>query len=110
LITSLGLSSAAPTCSSGHPPTERGQQRQGSTLKTYQDGKLANTTTGVQLGDLSSGRNLQFGRSDGQSTDWYFDGQLDDVLLFNYALTSAQIRTLHNQNAAVRFAPLTGSP
>jgi hypothetical protein len=63
-----------------------------------------------QPGDLSSGRNLQFGRSDGQSTDWYFDGQLDDVLLFNYALTSAQIRTLHNQNAAVRFAPLTGSP
>jgi hypothetical protein len=40
----------------------------------------------------------------------YYDGQIDDTMLFNYALTPAQIRTLYNQNSAVRFAPVTGSP
>jgi hypothetical protein len=46
--------------------------------------------------------------------------RLDDVMraaserthevVFNYALSEAQIRTLYNQNSAVRFAPVTGSP
>jgi hypothetical protein len=31
-------------------------------------------------------------------------------MLFNYALSAAQIKVLYNQNAAVRFAPITGSP
>jgi hypothetical protein len=31
-------------------------------------------------------------------------------MLFNYALTPAQIRVLYNQDAAVRFGPVTGSP
>ncbi len=32
----------------------------------------------------------------------YFDGQIDDVKIFNYALTVEQIKTLHNEGA-VRF-------
>jgi hypothetical protein len=39
-----------------------------------------------------------------------FDGLIDDVRIYNYALTPAQIRTVYNQNSAVRFGPLTGSP
>jgi hypothetical protein len=31
-------------------------------------------------------------------------------VLFNYALTPAQIRTLYNQDAAVWFGPVTGTP
>jgi hypothetical protein len=40
----------------------------------------------------------------------FYDGQLDDVTLFNYALSPAQIKVLYNQNPAVRFAPVTGTP
>ena len=31
-------------------------------------------------------------------------------MLFNYALSPAQIKVLYNQNAAVRFASVTGTP
>ncbi len=33
----------------------------------------------------------------------YTGGILDDVRLYNYALTPVQIKTLVNENAAVRF-------
>ncbi len=39
-----------------------------------------------------------------------YNGQMDDVRVYNYALTQAQIRTVYNENAAIRFGPLTGSP
>jgi hypothetical protein len=56
---------------------------------------------------LSTGTNIRLGNT---GFGDQYDGQMDDVMLFNYALTPAQIRTLYNQNAAVRFAPVTGSP
>jgi hypothetical protein len=40
----------------------------------------------------------------------YFTGQIDDVRVYNYALTPSQIKTVYNGGAAVKFAPLTGSP
>jgi hypothetical protein len=43
------------------------------------------------------------------ASNW-FNGQIDDVRIYNYALTATQIKTLYNENAAVRFGPLTGSP
>lgn len=39
-----------------------------------------------------------------------FNGQIDDVKIFNYALTGNQIKTLFNENSAIRFGPSTGSP
>ena len=35
----------------------------------------------------------------------YFSGQIDDVQIFNYALTATQVKQLYNQNAGVRFGP-----
>ncbi|MCX6784311.1 MAG: LamG domain-containing protein [candidate division WWE3 bacterium] len=35
----------------------------------------------------------------------YYAGQLDDVRLYNYALTGTQVKTLYNENSAVRFGP-----
>jgi len=43
-------------------------------------------------------------------TDDWFDGQIDDVRLYNYPLNQTQIKTLYNENSAIRFGPLTGSP
>jgi hypothetical protein len=44
-----------------------------------------------------------------RSTNQYFTGQIDDVKIFNYALTSTQIKTLYN-SAAIFFGPNTGVP
>jgi len=38
-----------------------------------------------------------------------FPGQIDDLRIYNYALTSSQVKTLMN-NGAVDFAPSTGTP
>ena len=35
---------------------------------------------------------------------------LDDVRIYNYSLTAAQIKTLYNEGSAVRFGPSQGSP
>ena len=37
-------------------------------------------------------------------------GLIDDVRIYNYALTPVQIKTLFNQGAAVRFGPTEGLP
>jgi hypothetical protein len=39
-----------------------------------------------------------------------FNGQVDDVRIYNYVLTQQQVNTVMNDSSAVRFAPLTGSP
>ena len=40
----------------------------------------------------------------------WFPGQIDEVRIFNYALTSTQVKNLFNQGSAIRFGPATGSP
>ena len=44
------------------------------------------------------------------SFDRYFQGQIDDVRIYNYALTPSQVKLLYNNNNSVRFGPVTGSP
>ncbi len=44
------------------------------------------------------------------SSNCWFDGQIDDVRVYNYALTPVQIKTLYNSGAAIQFAPITGTP
>lgn len=38
----------------------------------------------------------------------YFNGQIDDVRIYNYALSAAQVKKLMNEGGAVRFGPSTG--
>ena len=45
----------------------------------------------------------------GASLNRVFAGQLDEIKIFNYALTQQQIRNEYNQGA-VRYGPATGSP
>ncbi len=40
----------------------------------------------------------------------YLDGQMDDVRIYSYPLTSAEVRRLYNEASSVRFGPNTGSP
>ncbi|PIY93964.1 MAG: hypothetical protein COY68_04470, partial [Candidatus Levybacteria bacterium CG_4_10_14_0_8_um_filter_35_23] len=39
-----------------------------------------------------------------------FQGAVDDLRIYNYALTAAQVKTVMNQGAAVRYGPSQGSP
>jgi len=83
--------------------------RRGSTLETYEDGTFANTTVGSNSSIANAG-SLSIGAHDGLDPVAFLNGQIDDVRVYNYALTTTQIRTLYNENSAVRFGPLTGSP
>jgi len=40
----------------------------------------------------------------------YFAGKIDDVKIYNYALTPQQILLDYNQGSAVRFGPISGRP
>ncbi len=46
----------------------------------------------------------------GGASGEYFNGQIDDVRVYNYALNATQIKTLFNENSAVRFGPTEGLP
>ena len=44
-----------------------------------------------------------------QSTN-YFTGQLDDVRVYNYALSAGQVKKIFNEGSSVRFGPASGQP
>jgi hypothetical protein len=68
---------------------------------------VTRTITGNVLPSSSSPLKIS---CDGDCTSLTFTGNLDDVRVYNYALTAPQVQTLYNENAAVRFGPLIGAP
>lgn len=72
-----------------------------------------NGVSGVSTSSPGAGIAGTFGRmfigNIDNSTSRYWGGQIDDVKVFNYALTTAQVKTLYG-NGAINFAPITGSP
>jgi hypothetical protein len=82
-----------------------------SGISLYVNGQLVSSSSNTNgsytamnnEGDLDIGREF----SDGTT---YANGQIDEVKLYNYKLTSQQIKTDYNQGAAVRWGPSTGSP
>ena len=71
----------------------------GSFIKLYTDGKLQGSPYACN-GVISSSGILEIGR--GQSNSYFSNGQIDDVRIYNYALTSEQVKTIYN-NGAVNF-------
>jgi len=75
--------------------------RNGVTEKIYIDGKLDKTTTYPDSGwNASTGQNLIISNNSWACNS--FNGQIDDVRIYNYALTPTQIKTLYN-NGSVNF-------
>ena len=68
--------------------------RSGSNLITYQDGMLVNTTNCGGSADLSNAYSLFFGSDywDGNK----YEGLIDEVKIYDFALTSDQIKLLYN--------------
>jgi len=82
----------------------------GTNKIVYVDGKNVASIGGS--GDISSGGSnaINIGvRNNAGSYVNYFNGQIDDVKIYNYGMTPTQIKTLYN-DGAVRFGPATGSP
>ncbi|MGB4965550.1 MAG: LamG-like jellyroll fold domain-containing protein, partial [Microgenomates group bacterium] len=83
----------------------------GTTARLYIDGKEVGTADSSPATTLaSSTETLQIGQSRIGSNDSYFVGQIDDVRIYNYAVTTAQIKSIMNGEFAVRYAPATGQP
>jgi hypothetical protein len=73
------------------------------------DGVANGSTVSMGTDAMATTSNIRIGTRSYTSTS-YFNGLIDDVRLYNYVLTQTQIKTLYNENAAIRFGPLTGSP
>lgn len=77
----------------------------GNTISNYIDGKLVatdNTTSGTR--DVSSTGHLYIGAFHYNAQMIFFwNGQLDDIRVYNYGLSSNQIKQLYNGGAAILF-------
>ena len=81
----------------------------GSVLKLYIDGVSAATNVNLVAGDYSNSDSAFIGVHPNLVAQ-KFNGLIDDVRIYNYALTATQVKTLFNQGAAVRFGPVEGLP
>lgn len=75
------------------------------------DGKLSiggGSFNGTTI--TTTGRSKTLGTIASSAGSNNFTGQIDNLLLFNYRLSSTQVQKLFNDGASVRFAPSTGSP
>lgn len=78
-------------------------------LKLYQDGVLkdSNTVTGaVPASMIDGGADFFLGKFGGSLTR-YFDGELDEVVLWNRAITEAEVDLLYNGGAGLAY-PYSG--
>jgi hypothetical protein len=74
----------------------------GTSLYAYVDGNLVESdTTPTGTRDTASAGELRMGTFD-FGGGFYFDGQIDDVRIYNYALTQQQIDEVYS-GGAVRF-------
>lgn len=80
----------------------------GSNQRIYINGALCNTLSNTNSIPASS-ENMRIG-NDNTLGSSYFTGQIDDVRLYNYPLSAAQVRILHNDSSSIRFGPQSGQP
>lgn len=83
-----------------------------SNSKIYIDGRddsATNTTTGTFTSIASLANAVDFRLGSEADSGEPFAGELDDIMVFNYALTANQVKTLFAQGVA-NFAPSEGAP
>ncbi len=78
----------------------------GVNISTYVNGLLVATTANTNAITAASSI-LYIGQTSGGAN--FFQGLVDSTLVYNYALTAAQVKRVYN-NGAVFFGPTTGSP
>jgi hypothetical protein len=78
------------------------------TVKIYLNGSEINSNTSAAYGALQdSGRNFMIGGTHGGSvcSSGYFDGKIDDVRVYNRALTAAEIAKLASSTVKTQVSP-----
>jgi len=80
----------------------------GTDARLYVDGVLR--TTGSCSGTLQYNTADVYIGSRGNLSNYFYSGSIDDVRIYNYALTSQQVKTVMNNGSVTRFGPLQGSP
>jgi hypothetical protein len=71
----------------------------GTTLRAYRDGVLADSTTTKSGSETNPTHNLRLGRSNSQSLPYPLDGELDEIRIADVSLSAAWIATEYiNQN------------
>jgi hypothetical protein len=79
----------------------------GTVLRAYMNGVLRDSVT-VALNTVSSGT---FKIGNGIYNNYnYFGGKMDDIRVYNYTMSAAQVRRLYNNDQSVFYGPATGSP
>lgn len=79
--------------------------REGTTLRLYVDGVQVGTATTPSLFNASSSNNVVIGGRDNTDFDPFFNGTIDEVQLFNRALSSAEIQGIFNAGTAGQCKP-----
>lgn len=75
------------------------------TARLYKNGSVVTTNASFPTSIFNSPVNVNLGTSDAGTTGANtLSGQIDDVQIFNYALTPNQIKTVQNQGS-IRFGP-----
>jgi hypothetical protein len=80
-----------------------------NTITLYIDGVLVQTaaTSGALTGSAIPTIGAHYAAATRTN---YFNGQIDDLRIYNYALSAAQIRNIMQDSAAFRFGPTEGQP
>ncbi len=68
----------------------------------YIDGKADGAAVSMGTDAMTTAANLTFGTRAYTATS-YLNGQIDDIKIFNYALSPAQVKKIMNEGSAVRF-------
>jgi hypothetical protein len=76
--------------------------KRSGTGQIYIDGVPSGAPTAINAEAMATTANLTLGARSYTATN-YLNGLLDDLRLYNYALTAEQIKTLYNYNSAVQF-------
>lgn len=80
----------------------------GSNIRLYINGKLAASNSRTGTITSSSSTNINIAQKSDASQR--YAGQIDEVKIWNYGLTSTLVKNEYDQSAAIRFGPESGTP
>jgi len=75
-------------------------------VKIYIDGVLNNTGDASAIGDTDNSNNFFIGADN--ANQYYFDGTIDEVKIYNYALTEDEIKAEYNRGKVTVMGALGG--
>jgi hypothetical protein len=75
--------------------------RDSANIRIYIDGNVENSTSIPSSANISNSANLFLGR--GHSSDWDFNGKIDDVRLYNRALSAGEVGQLYQDGILINI-------